>query len=106
MPKRKAEYEVHTCCVCGAEIIDVPGGGNSKWELRYGNRGKRLHLYVHDNHMCRNTFIGQIEDRKAAARAAAKSAITSNSTISTPKSPNLVEELTKSGPPSLSLIHI
>ena len=75
-------------------------GGNSLWELRYGNRGKRLRLYVHDNAMCRNTFIGQIEDRKAAARAAAKSAITSNSTISTPKSPNLVEELTKSGPPS------
>ena len=77
-------------CVCGAEIIEVPGGGHSKWTLRYGNRGKRLHLYVHDNHMCRNTFIGQIEDRKADARAEAKSTIR----------PTLVEELTKSGPPS------
>ena len=99
MPKRKAEHEVHTCCVCDTEIIEEcePGGKSSYWPLRYGTRGKRLHLYVHD--MCRNTFIGQIEDRKAAARAAAKSAITSNSTISKPKRPNLVEELTKSGPP-------
>ena len=81
--------EVHKCCVCDAEIIEVPGGGHSKWTLRYGNRGKRLHLYVHDNHMCRNTFIGQIEDRKADARAEAKSTIR----------PTLVEELTTSGPP-------
>ena len=39
--------------------------------------------------MCRNIFIGQIEDRKADARAEAKSTIR----------PTLVEELTKSGPP-------
>ena len=95
MPKRKAEYDVHTCCVCETEIQVEEC---VYWPLRYGTRGKRLHLYLHSK--CRKTFVGQIEDRKAAAaRAAAKSAITSNSTISKPKRPNLVEELTKSGPP-------